>query len=118
MKHGSHDGQRIDPSKPAAFLETFRCGFSDAPALLETFDTCLAEYQEALIHLLLSEVQSEEQRENASPAARLTHAQQVIADAQTFERHQRLLTTYLEARRRLKVAVGQVHALPRNRSAS
>lgn len=119
MKNSTRHEQSTDRSNAAmTFLETVRSRFPNT-ALLEIFNTCLSEYQEAVINLLLSEVASEaarkpERRKNDSSPAPLTHAQQVIADAQHFEQYQQALTTHLEARQRLKAVLRQLHALLQN----
>lgn len=95
------------------FLETVRSRFPNSETL-RIFDRCLVEYQAALLDLLMSETPIEVEREsdartggNGTPL-RLSHVQQIIADAQSFEQHQQALATYLEVRQQLKKALKQL----------
>lgn len=111
------------PNAAAKFLEAVRSGFPNAE-MLRTFDNCLVEYQAALIALLISEELRGKPEADGEPddrgagetanntSARLTHVQQVIARAQTYEQHQQALAAYLEARQRLKKTLKHLQGIP------
>jgi hypothetical protein len=92
------------------FLESVRRRFANEKQL-EHFDKCLSEYQDALIDLLLSEVLSEANGIPDASCLPSERVQQVIEYSQLFEHYQRALVTYLDERRRLKMAISQLHSL-------
>lgn len=114
MKDNNPDEKYSNSSNMAVrFLETVRSRFPNSETL-RIFDRCLVEYQAALLDLLMSETPIEVEREsdartggNGTPL-RLSHVQQIIADAQSFEQHQQALATYLEVRQQLKKALKQL----------